>query len=565
MRIAQPVSFPPTPPCRMSWRQLYADGRFSQRPLESPDQLRRAAQARGLQVGSGDWDFWDEEGALRPVAFGLGRYVEDRVVDPSADDTIVFREAQAFRPWGEYAIELQFDRRRPQPLYSPWHLLPLHDVTLGRGATLPADALLDPARRDHLVESLSTWLEGQISAWRALDAKWDSTLKLLVRLQNRFWPSVSGRVVLQWDGQGGGRTDPMSAELTQFDPLAVLDEHGLNESELGRTYEWLALQGADIEGGSGSFLTRGGDHWGRLRQLADRRERRALRGPPRMAMDFYEAAEMVGRFWFELTGRYLPAIDAVPKRRTTRLIDYDTVECSTFSRDRRDLRGALIEHGLWPGRVHAVVEGETERQWVLGLVEASLGWIPEELLVTNIRGSGGAKRMEPIVEAIADYAAYTTVIVDAEGEMARYVHALVDAGLADPDNVMMVGTSFEEANFTDAELVRTAKRIAASPPGERPAVKVTLTGRESREAHETRLQKARPGEHPGLADTLLILLRDPDRGPVNLGKVELSRALLEVAMGELGKPPIHALLRKRPIVRFVLERIADPLVSFAWR
>lgn len=565
MRISRPVAFPPTPPCGVRWRGLYEDGRFTQRRLEAPDQLHKAARDRGLHIGTGDWEYWDEQGALRPIAFGLSEYSDYRVVDPDRPDTIVFREAHPFRPWEEYAVEMSFGRSRPQPLYSPWQLLPLHDVIDGRGATLPADALLEPKRRNRLIGQLRTSFEDQVSAWLALGERWEPMLKLLVRLQNRFWSDVSGAIVLPWDRERGEQVNPLPREIAQFDPLAVLDEHGLDEAGLARGYEWLVLQGARVEGGPGGFRTLGGDGWARLRHLADRSERRALRGPARVAMDFYEAAELLGRFWFELTGRFLPPIEAVPKRRTTRPIDHDTSDTSTFSRGREALRAALLAHGLWPGRVHAVVEGRTEREWVTGLVEAALGWVPDELLVTDIHGSGGAKRLEPIVEAIADYAAQTAVIVDAEGEMARYVRSLVDGGLADPADVMLVGTSFEEANFTDAELVRAAKRIAADPPGRRPAVKVRLTGRQLRAAHDERLRHARGGQEPGLADTLLEILREPRHGPVNLKKVELSQALLETVVEELAQPPVHGVLEKRPIVRFVFERIADPLAAFAWR
>jgi hypothetical protein len=375
---------------------------------------------------------------------------------------------------------------------------------------------------------------------------------------------VSGRIAFAYDDELR-RRDPMPAETHAFDALTVLHRHDLDEPGLAHLYEWLVETGVRIEGGPGGFRTQGGDGWARLRHLADRRERRALRGPPRIAMDFYEAAEVLGRFWHELTGRYLPAIDEVPKRRTTTPIDHDTREENTHSRRREVLRAHLVAHGLWPGRLHAIVEGDTERDWVVRLVETLLGWVPGELLITNLAGAGAAKTMEPIVEAIADYAASTVLLVDDEGQMGRYARALIEAEVLVADDVLLVDTSLEEANFSDAELVDAARRLAADPPRRRPAVKIRLTADELRTEQTRRVARARPGFEPGLAGTLLELLRHPRHGPVDLSKLELSAGLLALADRELeAVKPIDVALR-RPVVRFIYDRIAKRLVDAGWR
>jgi hypothetical protein len=525
----------------------------------------KASQERGLSLLKEDWEFFDEQGALRPIAFALENWVDHRDVDPDAPRTVVFREEHPFRPWSEYEIELPFDRRRTHPLYSPWHILMLTDATLGRGATLPADVLLDARRRRRMVHQLRGWLESQFTDWQSLDEHWVGTIKLLVDLQNRFWPSVSGRIKFAYD-ERLQRVDPEPIEIRSFDALAVLDRHGLDERALARTYEWLVNYGARVEGGPDPLRTRGGDRWARLRHLADRHQRRAFRGLPRIAMDFYEAAEILGRFWFELTGRYLPAIDDVPKRPPAKPIDEDTVAESTYSRRREVLRAQLLVHGLWPGRLHAIVEGPTERNWICGLVETLLRWQPEELLITNLSGTGAAKTMEPIIQAIANYAAETVVMVDKEGDVARYVEALLEAEILDPDDVLMVDTSFEEENFSDDELVEVAKTLAADPPGNRPVVQVRLTGAQLRAEHDRRVAAARRGEEPGLGRTLLELLRDERHGPVNLSKLELAAGLLTFAREELETPKsLDAALQRRPAVRFVYDRIAQQLVDAGWR
>jgi hypothetical protein len=157
-------------------------------------------------------------------------------------------------------------------------------------------------------------------------------------------------------------------------------------------------------------------------------------------------------------------------------------------------------------------------------------------------------------------------MVDDEGDMARYVRALIEADVLDAEDVLLVDSSFEEANFSDDELVDVARRLAADPPGDRPAVAVRLTGPQLRAEHERRVAVARRGQEPGLAETLLQLLRDPKHGPVNLTKLELARGLLDLARRELaGDDPIEPILQRRPAVRFVYERVAQRLVDAGWR
>jgi len=556
---------PPTPETALSWRELYVSGCFVQRSFESASALRRLAQDRGINISLGNdvWEFWDEQGALRPIAFGLDAWTDHVPVDPNGPDTIAFREEREFRAWKRYEVERDHSGYT-YPLYTPWQLLPLQEVAFGRDADLPVDLLIDKDTRERIIGSLKPTLKAQLASWRSLDDRWRPTLKLLVSIQNRFWPRVSGRVVLPWDPVTKERIDPMRREVAEFEPESVLARHELEPEAIATTYESLIEQGSRIEGGRTGFRAQGGDRWARLRQLAARHERRGIRGPARAAMDYYEAAEMLGRWWFQFTGMHLPGIDVVPYRRTTRPVHHSATPTDPWVRSREALHEHLQAHGLWPGRVHAIVEGKTEAMWVDALVEALLGWIPADLLVTDIHGSGGARTMEELIETVADYAPYAAFLVDDEGDMARYVTALVEAGTVQQDDVMMVDSSFEEENFSDAELTRVARKLAANPPGNRSAVKLKLTPRELREEHDRKRAAARKGEDPGLAGTLLELMRDPIRGPCNLKKTELAVGLIDFVVEELDGDR-KARAEARPVVRFIAERIASPLADATFR
>jgi hypothetical protein len=142
---------------------------------------------------------------------------------------------------------------------------------------------------------------------------------------------------------------------------------------------------------------------------------------------------------------------------------------------------------------------------------------------------------------------------------------LIVTGSIDPDEVLLWDTSFEENNFTHAELVAAARYIGSHPPGRRLKVKLRLTARELAAEHKRRVVAAKPGAAPGLAEVLLELVRDPKHGPLNLTKTELNNRLLGVVVEEIRLGKSARVEQRRPIVRFVAERIANSLINAGWR
>lgn len=552
MRL-QRLDAPPATISDLRVEELHAADRFLQRPLLNVSALRSAAGERGFFIALGNevWEAWDEQGALCPLVFD--------------GEPPIWRDCVGYRPWADYEVEVgHHGFTETKALYSPWQLLPLHDVVLGESVDVSLRQVLSDDR-DRFFGQLGELLDRQAQAWRTLHERWLPTIKLLVDLQNRFWPAVHGSFTVPFDADlGQDRYDIVEIEAAQFDCLAFLDRHNISAEQLAQVYEWLVQRGGRIDGGHGPH-TAGGDRWGRLRQLADRRERRRFRGPALGALDFFDAAEMIGRFWWEMTGRSLPGIEATTDRRSLVPIHQLTLAEPAFHRSRETLRAEVLRHGIWPAGVHAVVEGQTEEAWVVDLLTVFLGGVPSELQITNIHGTGGARRIRPIVEALADYSRHAVLIVDAEGEMARYVSSLIAAEVLDPHNVHMVDSSFEESNFSDEELIAVTAHLAANPPGERPAVQLRLTAADLRAEQDRRVAQARRGQEPGLADTLLELVRMPEHGPVNLKKLELSAGLLDYAVNELTQTQGAEAIEARPIIRFVAERIANPIANDTWR
>lgn len=105
-----------------------------------------------------------------------------------------------FSEWRRYEWRDQWDHGHVSELYSPWQLLYLADVLEGGVVELPLSWLSgegEPIYRSH--EGLRDLIERQRGAWGSLDDRWRPLIKLLVRLQNRYWPFVGGRLRLTID------------------------------------------------------------------------------------------------------------------------------------------------------------------------------------------------------------------------------------------------------------------------------------------------------------------------------------------------------------------------------
>ena len=234
LRFATAV--PPLSECALSWRQLYESGAFFQHELRPDGYLKKEGQLRGLPRGlldRKDFEQWDEHGVLLPVGFAKTAYVSGMTTPAVPSAEFAFREEQAaYQLWERHAWDA-YGHAEVSPLYTPWQLLPLADaVEVGR-AKVPLPVMLrqprhrtyfdgvrlllrEPAReswerfrtlvrtpgRDKWAESLRWFYEEQNRQWTHLHAWWEPTLKVLVRLQNRYYPRVRGTANLLGDETG---------------------------------------------------------------------------------------------------------------------------------------------------------------------------------------------------------------------------------------------------------------------------------------------------------------------------------------------------------------------------
>lgn len=551
---------PPLRECALSWRELYAMDCLFQNELVTASELESASRILRIdfgKVGREHLERWDEAGALRPIAFALAPYISMGAGPALPLEAMVFRDEAGFKPWKDYERD---EWGTITALYSRWQLLLLHDVLKAERARVPLEVLLRDSGRDEWAESYRGLFAEQHRQWSYIQEWWDPLLRVLVRLQNRYWPLVHGRVILAF-GENGERYNP--EEAREFEPQKVRDELGVSAEDIFNCHQLLARRGAELEPG---------DDWYLLRQMAPRHRRAAFVDEARRAQDFYDAADILRRYYLDLTGELLPDAQvmaggrdeaelALSAERREKLLGHGP----RIAYDADDAKRVLGVNGIYPHGIHVIVEGETEEALVSGLVEMFLGReAVADLVITNLRGVGSATRIESLLGAVTDYARQTVVIADNEGAMKREIDRLVGQRLLDADDVLIQDTSLEEENLSHQGLVDLAVEVAAKPPGGRPAAVLTLTGEGLRAYHEDRLSRSSGRDKKGLADSLVTLAQRAEHGSVRISKPELAAAFLALVRQEFEPKSWYEIkdaAGQWPVVAHIVTRVIEPLAQ----
>jgi hypothetical protein len=546
----------------LSWRQLWRAGAFAQLDLTWDTNFSGRAKERGLGLGIGQrrLERLDIQGALQPIAFAEGGNPH-RFVDLTPFETLMtFREEEPARAWPTYTGDAH-GRRHTSALYSPWQLLYLNDVLRGKSVKIELETLLAPAEeRDAALNQTREWLEAQQDRWQTLDAAWRPLVKLLVRLQNRYLPEITGRTTLLYDAEQKQHVDPWPDERERFDAQTVATELAVSALQVTEAYWFLVERGIDFEPRDGLEL---------LRRARPRSSHKRMRGTARQARDHFDAAQLLWYFLTDLTGDppERPPLWPMDGRQLERAALYDQGPAARTT--RAQLQEELVQAGLYPHAVHVVGEGQSEREMVCRLVAGLLGrrWA-DELGFTDLGGAGSASRLNTMVSGFTTYAQRTVVIVDSEGAMAQYVTGLIRSGELPADDVLNFDANLEDSNFTPAEMLDVLIERAANPPDGRPAVALALPLDDVLAAHDERGRRTR--EQPGLAGILLKLAEDPNYGgPVTISKPDFATALAERILLELNdthddEQKLQALRERRPLLRFVLDRVLPVLTGPRW-
>src|SRR3954469_21760879 len=183
--------FPPLGEVTVQLRELVSAGVLIQRELIEQRAFSSAAEARGLSsFDRTQLEKWDQQGMGSPLCFVRGRWSHWHLSSAYPIDGIEFRDEIGFRPWSDYEFQGEYS---PEPevtaLYSEWQLLYVGAAEAATYAHVPAEVLLDGG--DRLVqwtESLRWFIDSNVQAGSRLHGAWFSTIRLLLRLQARYWP-----------------------------------------------------------------------------------------------------------------------------------------------------------------------------------------------------------------------------------------------------------------------------------------------------------------------------------------------------------------------------------------
>jgi hypothetical protein len=284
----------------------------------------------------------------------------------------------------------------------------------------------------------------------------------------------------------------------------VLAELGLTLEALKSMHQRLAVH----------RMMHGGDdplrYWHMLFRMAPAKQRAKLRGRARRAQDAYDAAEMLRRFYFDLTGELLlnpdEIFDISDKSWRKRLFG----KWPTLRYTRADLAVELRLRDLHPHQVHVAVEGDTEKI-VCERVLEELGGMPLRdtgVSVQRLFGVGNAILQQETLQALKAFPRYLILIADNEGDMKREAERLKQEGVLTDETTFIWDTSFEEANFSDEELVAMIAAIGADR-----GATLTLDAPTSRMHYDA--QRGKAGKKAkGLATFALDLARREEYGSV---------------------------------------------------
>lgn len=552
------LMFPPAPSVAVWTRDLVEAGYSLQRELVTHEDLGRMGADRGLgtrHVERAVWEGWDRDGVLRPLAFYIGVRDTQRVdgpypaPTPARDATsgewvqagYVFRDEAGFVPWADYEYTID-SYTQVQPLYSEWQLLALPLVLDGDYMDVPVTVLASNEA------GLLRWASGMrkqlaethVGGRQIMDDNWLPTIKILLRLQARYWPYVSGRskVLYGQSPQPGDRPtlDALHVEQQRATTQDGLNELGITTDDVKALYAWLAWR---VESGADPAMYLRG-----LTYLLPRRRAELARGQSRQALDLYDACQLLRRFYLELTGELLPDADQ------GYLID-PSVSPRPLRRDRDALVDALRLQGLTAHKLHVIVEGETEMRLVKGLFEAFAGRALDAagIAMTDLEGDK-LEESRRFIEGFGLYARDVALLLDDENDAKRVVDQLVRAGIVDAAHAELAAPSLEEANFTPDELIAMANQLGA-----RQGVKLGFTGADLRQRLDA--HSAGPGVDPlGMASMLVKMARNPTLGPVlQISKPDLAQPMIDLLLAEIQAAPgkHEEVAKSRPIVDWVLR------------
>jgi hypothetical protein len=286
---------------------------------------------------------------------------------------------------------------------------------------------------------------------------------------------------------------------------------GISVDDIRNAYSQLALIGETRDPIKDWFL---------VVRAASPRSHDRFEGDARLAQLVYDAAEVLRRLLFDLTGEVEPDVDEVlgwPRDWKERMLGHER----RLVYDRDDFKRILERKKLSPFGVHVFVEGPSDQELIGGLIDAM--WGDHRRLgvrFTPLGGLGEVARQATLFEIFSTYARKALLVADDEGKIERDLKRLRAAGLLVADDEFHGWKrNIEEDNASPTELVDTAKTIAL---GKGAKLKLSV-------AQLNRIREA-VGPKRGFAR---IIVEQARQQGITVTKEELAVALRELILREL--------------------------------
>jgi hypothetical protein len=522
-----------------NFRRAHEANAFHQFQLMTPSKLSSQARERGIDCSAfgsqlvPELERLDRGGAFRPILF--------EILDSDGSEAIVFRDEVDFVAWKEYAVD-DGVTTAPRPLYSPWQLIYFSDALELAKTNLSLEWLLDDHRRQTLNEIYRQFMQAQLDTWHKLDDDWRELTLLLIHLSPRYGPDVKGSllkrtVTLIRHPETGEHVDPRELE-PPTDAQAILAGLGLRIERVKELHQRLCFHGHRDDPL---------EYWHMLIRMAPATQRAKLRGAARRAHDAYDGAEMVRHFYYDLTGELLlnpdEIYDVSDKSWKRRLFS----EWPTLDFTRADLAAELRRLDLHPHQVHLVVEGDTEEIVCRRVLEGVTGRPMNQfgLSMHRLHGVDSAKLQREMLNAIKAFPRHVVLIADREGTIGQEAAKLIGDGVLTEESTLLWERSFEEANFSDAELITMITEFGAASGGTLTLEATTL--RRTYEEHRERASKPQ-----GLATFALNKAAQPRYGSVRLSKRQLAERMATWILYDLNQRDADVVGEERPVVNMLL-------------
>ena len=384
------------------------------------------------------------EGETKKMYAGIGD-ITHRLYDYFKEGLIIFPSKSNFKPWKEYKDGYE---ETVLPFYHPYQAICVKEILNMTRLTINGVPELENNETLRRMEKLRKFDEIRRRSLFKRLIEYQKFIHLLLLIQDRYLPLIRRR----FSGRGGVDFDEFWNkwfEWTQeFDPHTVLRESGFTADQIKKWRIRFAAQAGFIDP-----LRR----WYILVHHIPYSKRENLRRDALLAQDYYEIADMLGRFLTDLTGKkQLDADDLLDGRRGRwkrewygREVDY---------KSREVLQKVLTEYGINPqDRLLLIVEGPTEYEAIPKIAEAmGINFDQLGIRILPLKGAGetAKRRIEKLLEYLAFPATIPYIIIDNHPNVERNLKRLEEAKLIPPNHYRIWKKEFEEDNFSDEEVLQ---------------------------------------------------------------------------------------------------------------